>query len=276
MPPRSHGRCDFYSVPRDKCKFVDGYLNIKNKDGHVELCPVKLLSLKNTETLYCSQCGTPMLRYGFTSYQKRIYDFKGNLKEAFVSQRLVCPNCKCPGKNKNKHNHVHIILPSDTVPRDDIYADHLEDLVRLQEAYESGLCNMFPDRKRLNSKIMDAIRKRSQFLRGLNQKYKDYYPLISYDVVILKQKRNLIKAARKLIELAPCIERSYYLASMNIKGNNYRGSAQTEKALDNLPVLPKVLEKICSKFVQNISTFHLRTLTSMTIIMNLKKESQPP
>lgn len=277
--PTLQRRCTFYNIAREHCEFIKAHSQkSKNEETDVnkQLSVDTYLTLKKGKHVKCSCCGSIMYKYGFTTYNKHVWNLVSNKEEVFCSQRIRCSNSNCPGKNTSGNNIVHIILPSDVIPREELYYFELEDLSTCHEELEQELEKRKCNRKTAGCNSLEKALRKNRKIQLLKARYGSSFQYFFKVYVISRKGCSLSEAFKKLKVFEQAAKLSSSLTSKDISGQSYFSQLSADFLKKTALGSPNILEKFCSYFVRNLSTLHVRTLPYSTNIITLQTEIKPP
>lgn len=246
-------RCTFYNIPREHCEFISVHSqNCKNENhlGNKQLPARIFLTLKKGKNVRCSHCGSIMYRYGFTTYDKQVFDLVNNKKEVFCSQRIRCSNPGCTDKNSSGNNVVHIVLPSDVIPREELYFFELVDLSLCCEEFGKETVKIKQSHKRITIRHIETAISKNRKLRLLKSRYGSSFPFFFKKYVNSQKGLVLYAAYLKLKSFEQAASISSELTVKNITGQSYTGTVLSSKLTPSFPnILKKNLLLFCQEFI---------------------------
>ncbi len=211
-----------------------------------------------------------MVKDGFTTYNKKIYDPLNNQLTYYKLQRVTCPNQECKG-----HHEIHVLLPDCFVPKEQYDAKTLDDLVWVQDEYNKYLSRLENLPNIRTKKFIKELIGACPLIKQIQRRYNSEFNHLFKYYVLGKRGCKVLHAIKKLRVLTVNLFKLLYLEDHQLTNQDYDPKAIPTTDANQIP-LPKILCTICCKFVSKPSTLHKISLPYTSSKIALQTEIRPP
>ena len=211
-----------------------------------------------------------MVKDGFTTYAKKIYDPLNNQLTYYQLQRVTCPNPECKG-----HHELHVLLPDSFVPKEQYDAKTLDDLVLVQDEYSKYLSRLETRPNIRTKRFFKEFIEACPLIKQIQRRYHSEFNHLFKYYVLGKRGSKVLHSIKKLRVLTVNLLKLLYLQEHQLTNQDYDPKAIPTTNASQIP-LPNILNTICCKFVQTPSTLHKISLPYTSSKIALQTEIRPP